>query len=137
MKNYYPQLKRRLWIGSLLVDAVLVAVVAVYWPELMKHLLFGIALGMFYLWSLFFNAEHPKNKIQFAFSLTRIVILAYVIVTLADAHIRELTIVMCGLLSYKVVLTLEYVVQALPAFRGRHRQAGIPSRITDPAGTLP
>jgi hypothetical protein len=137
MKNYYPQLKRRLWIGSLLVDAVLVAVVAVFWPMLLKHLLFGIALGMFYLWSLFFNAEHPKNKIQFAFSLTRIVILAYVIVTLADAHIRELTIVMCGLLSYKVVLTVEYVAQALPAFRGKRRQAGTLSRITDPAGIMP
>lgn len=122
MAHYFPKLKRKLWIGTLVTDLILAAVVASFWPELLKYLLYGMAIGMFYLWSLFFSAEHPRSKLQFAFSLTRIAVLAYVIVTLADARIRELGLVMCGLLSYKVVLTAEYVVQALPAFRRRTLQ---------------
>ena len=134
MKTYYGQLKRKLWIGTLVVDAALIAMVALNWPDLLNELLWGVGLGMFYLWSLFFNADHPKSKIQFAFSLTRIFILAYLIVKLADNQIRELAIVMCGLLSYKVVLTAEYVVQSLPAFSKRSNQAGLspdPSTATE------
>jgi hypothetical protein len=114
--GYYPELKKRLWIGTLVTDAVLLAVVAFYCPAYLKYLGWGVLMGFFYLWSLSFNAEHPKKGIQFVFSLIRIWIFAYVIVKLSNARVLELAIVMCGLLSYKVILTVEYVVQAMRAF---------------------
>jgi hypothetical protein len=114
--GYYPQLKKRLWLGALITDAILLAVVGFYWPHLLKLLVAGIGMGFFYLWSLSFNAEHPKKGIQFVFSLIRIWIFAYLIVKLANARVLELAIVMCGLLSYKVILTVEYMVQAMRAF---------------------
>ncbi len=114
--GYYPQLKRRLWLGTLITDAIMLAVVAIYWPHLLTYLLWGIGMGFFYLWSLSFNAEHPKKGIQFVFSLIRICIFAYVIVKLSNARVLELAIVMCGLLSYKVILTVEYIAQAMQAF---------------------
>jgi hypothetical protein len=50
------------------------------------------------------------------FSLIRIWIFAYLIVKLSNGRVQELAIVICGLLSYKVILTVEYVVQAMRAF---------------------
>lgn len=125
--TYYPRLKRKLWIGTLVTDALMLSAVAIWWPQFMRPMTIGILLGFFYLWSLGFNAEHPKKKIQFVFSLIRIWILAYVIVRLSHAHVTEVAIVMCGLLSYKVILTVEYVVQASRAFRmPPHQKVSIP-----------
>lgn len=125
--TYYPRLKRKLWIGTLATDAIMLSAVAIGWPEHMKSMALGVLLGLFYLWSLGFSAEHPKKKIQFVFSLIRIWILAYVIVKLSHAHVTEVAIVMCGLLSYKVILTVEYVVQASRAFRvPPHQKVSIP-----------
>jgi hypothetical protein len=115
--SYFQHLMKKLWLGTLGINLLLLAVVAYQWPHLIKHLILGIMLGWFYLWSLSFNAEHPKKGIQFVFSLIRICIFAYVIVKLSNARVLELAIVMCGLLSYKVILMAEYVVQAMQAFR--------------------
>jgi uncharacterized membrane protein (UPF0136 family) len=115
--SYYRHLIKKLWLGTLGMNLLLLAVVAYQWPHLIVHLIWGILLGWFYLWSLSFNAENPKKGIQFVFSLIRIWIFAYVIVKLSNARVPELAIVMCGLLSYKVILMAEYVVQAMQAFR--------------------
>lgn len=114
---YYHQLKRRLWIGTAVVNLIMAGACALFWPQHLKLLVLGMMMGVFYLWSLSFNAEHPKKGVQFVFSLIRICILAYVIVKLSNARVTELGIVICGLLSYKVILTVEYVVQASQAFR--------------------
>lgn len=114
---YYRQLKRRLWVGTTILNIFLVAGCAIFWPQALKLLILGMLMGAFYLWSLSFNAEHPKKGVQFVFSLIRICVLAYLIVKLSNARVTELGIVICGLLSYKVILTVEYVVQASQAFR--------------------
>lgn len=113
----FLRLKKKLWVGTLLVDAALVAGFALFNPEQLKLCMTGIFLGLFYLWSLTFNAENPKKGVQFAFSTIRSCLFAYALVQLTHARANELAIVMSGFLSYKVILTVEYVVQALPAFR--------------------
>lgn len=114
------RLKRVLWRGTLLLDLLYILGVAILWPGLAKVAFMGCALGLGYLWSLFFNAEHPKRKIQFAFSLTRIMILAYGIVYVANGRMNELALVICGFLSYKVILAADATVQVV---RGLGRQA--------------
>ena len=122
------RLKRVLWRGTLTLDLVFLIVTALFWPTLLKPAFMGVLLGLGYLWSLFFNAEHPKRKIQFAFSLMRIVILAYAIVSVSHARVPELAIVICGFLSYKVVLTVDAAAQVVSGLRrqaaGRTRPSG-------------
>lgn len=115
----FARLKKKLWLGTLLVDALLVLGFALFSPAQLKLCLMGVMLGLFYLWSLTFNAENPKKGVQFAFSTIRSCLFAYALVQLTQARANELAIVMSGFLSYKVILTVEYVVQALPAFRRR------------------
>jgi hypothetical protein len=130
----FSQLKKRLWIGTLLLDIVMVAVVGVFWPHYLKPLLWGCGLGFFYLWSLMFSAEHPRHKIQSVFSLTRIVFLAYPIVSIAGRDIRALALVMCGLLSYKGLLAVETVIQALPALKHLKRNPPAVRTTPEPSG---
>jgi len=118
----FKDLKKRLWIGTIALDILMVSVVALYWPHYLKPLLWGCGLGFFYLWSLMFSAENPRHKVQSVFSLTRIVFLAYPIVCIAGRDIRALALVMCGLLSYKGLLAVETVIQALPAFKHLSRK---------------
>lgn len=94
-----------------MLHGALILACLLFWPHLTWYALFGVGLGLFYLWSLLLNARHPKKGFQFVFSLIRIVILAYVIVVFARGRLPELTIVMCGLLSYKVVLVVNAVAQ--------------------------
>jgi len=115
--TYYAELKRKLWTGTLILDVLYLAGVAWLSPKQMPQAVGGVAMGVFYLWSLTFNAEHPKKSIQFAFSLIRICLLAFLIVKLSHLRVYELGIVIGGLLSYKVILTVEYVAQAMQAFR--------------------
>ncbi|WP_373531104.1 hypothetical protein [Vampirovibrio sp.] len=113
----FAQLQKKLWIGTLAIHFSLLLGFALFNPARLYYCAAGVGLGIFYLWSLTFNAENPKKGIQFAFSVIRMAGFAYAAVQLAHAQPTELAIVMSGLLSYKVVLTVEYVVQALPAFR--------------------
>lgn len=115
--TYYVRLKKKLWIGTVILDALMLLALGFIRPELLPCLLSGIALGIFYLWSLTYNAEHPKKGIQSVFSVIRMCVVAYLIVQLAHARLLELAIVMSGLLSYKVILTVEYVFQGMHAFR--------------------
>lgn len=112
----FQHLKKRLWLGTFVVQILMLVVVAISWPHLFRHAVMGSLMGIFYLWSLMFNADYPKRGVQFVFSLIRVGFLAYLVVNVSDVRIPELIIVMCGLLSYKVMLTVEYVLQALPAF---------------------
>lgn len=132
MTGYFAHLKKKLWIGTLSTHAVMLSVVWMQWPWLFKHMVAGVVLGVFYLWSLIYNAEHPRRKVQLVFSLIRMVLLAYIIVSISGGRLPEVTVVICGLLSYKVILTVEYVIQALPAFGWRRR----PGR-TVPQGESP
>lgn len=115
--TYYAELKRKLWKGTLILDVLFLAGMAWFSPKQLPQAIGGVVMGVFYLWSLSFNAEHPKKSIQFVFSLIRICLLAYIIVKLSHLRVYELAIVISGLLSYKVILTVEYVAQALQAFR--------------------
>ena len=127
----FTDLKKRLWLGTLCIDAVMITVVAIYWPYYLRPLLFGCGMGLFYLWSLIFSAEHPRHKIQAVFSLTRIVFLAYPIVSIAGRDIHALALVLCGLLSYKGLLAVEYVIQALPALKYFRRSSSTFVEITE------
>lgn len=113
----FIRLKKKLWAGTLLLDGALLIGFALFSPQQLKLCFMGVALGLFYLWSLTFNAENPKKGVQFAFSTIRSCLFAYALVQLTHARANELAIVMSGFLSYKVILTVEYVVQALSAFR--------------------
>lgn len=115
--TYYGDLKRKLWKGTLLLDVLFLAGMAWFSPKYLPQAVGGVLMGVFYLWSLSFNAEHPKKSIQFAFSLIRVCLLAYLIVKLSHLRVYELAIVISGFLSYKVILTVEYVAQAMQAFR--------------------
>jgi hypothetical protein len=123
----FSALKKRLWLGTLATDVLMLTITAFFWPRLLFYAFMGMLMGVFYLWSLMFNADYPKRGVQFVFSLMRVGFLAYLVVKLSHLRMPELTIVMCGLLSYKLMLTVEYVVQALPAFRGRVKTASLPS----------
>jgi hypothetical protein len=113
----FQTLKRKLWLGTLLTDLLFVSAIWYFWPSHLHSAITGVAMGLFYLWSLMFSAEYPKRAVQSVFSLIRVGFLAYLVVKLSGLKIPDLAIVMCGLLSYKLMLTVEYVVQALPAFR--------------------
>ena len=115
--TYYGHLKRKLWVGTILIDILFLAGIAYWSPKQLPQAVGGVSMGVFYLWSLMFNAEHPKKAIQFAFSLIRVCVLAYLTVRLSHLRVYELAIVICGLLSYKVILTVEYMLQAMQAFR--------------------
>jgi hypothetical protein len=115
--TYYGELKRKLWTGTLILDVLFLVAVACFSAKQLEQAVGGVLMGIFYLWSLTFNAEHPKKAIQFAFSLIRVCLLAYLVVQLSHLRVYELAIVICGLLSYKFILTVEYVVQALQVFR--------------------
>jgi hypothetical protein len=110
------RLGKRLWTGIFLLNFFLLAGTALYRPGWLPLATSGVLLGAFYLWSLLENAKHPKRGIQSAFSLIRMVALAWLAVHLSHGRLSELALVMSGLLSYKMVLMVEYVLQALPAF---------------------
>jgi hypothetical protein len=123
----FAQLKKKLWLGTLAIHSSMLLGFAIFNPSRLNVCVAGIGLGLFYLWSLTFDAGNPKKGIQFAFSVVRMCAFAYAAVQLSHGRPTELAIVMSGLLSYKIVLTVEYLVQALPAFRrlvpakaGRH-----------------
>lgn len=113
----FARLKKKLWLGTLAVDALLLAGFAILNPQYLGWCFMGVVMGLFYLLSLTYNAENPKKGVQFAFSTIRAALFAYMLVQLTQGEATELAIVMSGFLSYKVILTVEYVVQALPALR--------------------
>jgi hypothetical protein len=113
----FAQLKKKLWLGTLAVHICMLLGFSIFNPARLNYCVAGIGLGLFYLWSLTLNAEDPKKGVQFAFSVVRMCVFAYASVLLSHGRPSELAIVMSGLLSYKVVLTVEYVLQALSAFR--------------------
>lgn len=115
--TYYQELKRRLWTGTFILDVLFLAGVAWLSPKQLPQAVGGVLMGVFYLWSLSFNAEHPKKGVQAVFSLIRICLLAFLVVKLSHLRVYELAIVISGFLSYKVILTVEYVAQAMQAFR--------------------
>jgi|GEM_PF-1599169 len=121
--TYYGELKRKLWKGTLLLDVLFLLGMAWFSPNHLPQAVGGVMMGVFYLWSLSFNAEHPKKSIQFAFSLMRVCLLAYLMVKLSHLRVYELAIVISGFLSYKIILTVEYVAQAMQAFRPRSTSA--------------
>lgn len=124
IKTEMQKLKRRIWVGTLAFDLLLLVATAVFWPSLLRYAGAGILLGFYYLWSLFWSAEHPKGAVQFVFSLTKLVVLAYLIVKITQGRLPEFALVMSGLLSYKVVLTVETARQATQAFRSHPSKSG-------------
>lgn len=119
----FTSMKKRLLLGTVALDVLVLSTAAMVWPGALQPLAAGCGLGLFYLWSLIFTAEHPRRKIQFVFSLTRMLGLAYIVVQLGHARLMDVGIVILGLLSYKVMLTVEYAVQAWPAFRKSRSQS--------------
>jgi hypothetical protein len=119
----FAGLKKRLWLGTLLLHMVFLFSVALWRPADLGIGIISVAMGLFYLWSLIFNAEHPKKGWQWSFSLIRMLLFAWMAVRLSHLKMPELALVIAGLLSYKMVLMVEYVMQALPGFRFRPKQS--------------
>jgi len=113
----FSKLKKRLWVGTLIVEALLLTSVAIWRPYDLKIVFMGSLLGCFYLWSLLFNAEYPKKSWQWSFSIIRMGLISWLIVQLTGAKMTELALVIIGLLGYKLVLMVEYVIQALPVIK--------------------
>lgn len=105
------QLTKHLWKGLFVYQVVFLLVVAIRYPGFLKLAFVGCLMGVFYLWSLLQSADRPKKKGQSMMSLLRVAALAYCIVHLTQVKIPEITIVMLGLLSYKMVLAIEYFAQ--------------------------
>ncbi len=112
-------MKRRLWLGTLALDALLLCGFALFYPQLLKLCVAGILLGLGYLWSLMFNAENPKQGVQMAFSSIRACLFAYALVQVSQGRANDLAIVIGGFLSYKVILTVDCAIQALSALFGK------------------
>ncbi len=109
----FKALKRVLWIRMVIVSSLFLVGITFYQPHFFKYALAGICVGIFFLGSLMYSADHPRGRVQVVFSLTRMVLLAYIIVMLGDFRLQETGIVICGFLSYKVGLLIEYVKQAV------------------------
>lgn len=115
--SLFLRLQKRLWLGTFAVDGILLLVTALALPRALPITFAGILMGLFYLWSLIYNAQHPRRGVQSIFSLIRMVVLAWLAVRLSHGRLAELALVMSGLLSYKLMLIVEYALQASPAFR--------------------
>jgi hypothetical protein len=115
--SLFLRLQKRLWLGTFAVDAILLIGTGLYLPRALPVTFAGILMGLFYLWSLIYNAQHPRRGVQSVFSLIRMVVLAWLAVRLSHGRLAELALVMSGLLSYKLMLIVEYALQASPAFR--------------------
>ena len=113
----FPKLKKKLWIGSLIIQTLLLIGVAIFRLYDLKIVFMSTLLGCFYLWSLLFNAEYPKKSWQWSFSIIRMCLISWLIVQLTGAKMTELALVIIGLLGYKLVLMVEYVIQALPVIK--------------------
>ena len=131
--TYYGELKRKLWVGTLILDVFYLVAITFYSPTHLSQAVAGVIMGVFYLWSLTYSAENPKKTIQFAFSLIRICLFSYFVVQLSHLRVYDLAIVLGGLLSYKVILTVEYVVQALQVFRAQSVKG--PTHLNTPTGS--
>lgn len=112
-------MKKRLWLGTLTLNALLLLALTLFYPQCMKLGSTGMLLGLGYLWSLTFNAENPKKGIQMAFSTIRACLFAYALVQVSHGKANDLAIVIGGFLSYKVVLTVDCAIQALWALFGK------------------
>lgn len=112
-------MKKRLWLGTLALDALLLLGFALFYPQAIKLCVAGVLLGLGYLWSLTFNAENPKKGVQMAFSTIRACLFAYALVQVSHGKADDLAIVIGGFLSYKVVLTVDCAIQALSALFGK------------------
>ena len=131
--NEYRQLQQKLWVGTLILDVVYIIAIAWFSPKQTVQAIAGAAMGLFYIWSLAYSIEHPKKGIQAVFSILRICVFGYFVARLSDFRVYELAIVMGGLLSYKLILTVEYVAQALKTFPSLFRKRE--QKAVNPLGT--
>ncbi|MBX2859848.1 MAG: hypothetical protein KTR14_01340 [Vampirovibrio sp.] len=121
----YPDFKKRVWYWTLTLNTLVGLVLWWQYPYLLRAWVAGSVLGMFYLRSLFWSVDHaasssiPRSvrRMQFAFSLTRIILFAYVIVMVAGFHVTETLVVICGCFSYKGILMIDYARHGLAAIR--------------------
>jgi hypothetical protein len=120
MSKTFKTLKRDLWIRLALVGTLFIGWFALYAPAYLQQAIGGVMVGAFFMGSLMYCAEHPRGKSQIVFSLTRMALLAYLIVRLGEFRATETAVVIGGFLSYKVGLVMEYIRQALPGLRGIH-----------------
>ncbi len=116
---YFPAFKRALWLRMAVTASLFLGAIAWQYPQVLKPAIGGVLIGVFFLWSLMYTADHPRGRLQIVFSLTRMLLLAYLIVKLGHLRVLDTTVVICGFLSYKVGLVMEYARQAFPGLTGR------------------
>jgi hypothetical protein len=75
-----------------------------FFPEQAKLFGAGLFLGMMYLFSVALNGFLPLGRFQIVFSLTRMMLFAYLIVYSASFNFQGTAVVIYGFLSYKLVL---------------------------------
>ncbi|MBY0403588.1 MAG: hypothetical protein K2X66_06785 [Cyanobacteria bacterium] len=101
----------RIWFLTAVVWLFMGVGVAIFSPDNLISILKGLVLGTFYQFFLMKNALVPLGKFQIVFSLTRMVLFAYLIVYIANFNFLETGVVICGFLSYKLVLMGECFFQ--------------------------
>jgi hypothetical protein len=98
------------WLWSTLAYILLgVSLPLLFWPEHLYTVTLGVILGVGYLFSLFLNAHFPMGNYQIVFSLTRMVLFAYLIVASGHFLGPEIGIVICGFFGYKLVLIVDMI----------------------------
>lgn len=98
------------WFWSTLAYIVIgVSLPILFWPEHLYTVTLGVILGVGYLFSLFLNAHFPMGNYQIVFSLTRMVLFAYLIVASGHFFAPEIGIVICGFFGYKLVLIVDMI----------------------------
>jgi hypothetical protein len=98
------------WLCSTLAYILLgVSLPLLFWPEHLYTVTLGVILGVGYLFSLFLNAHFPMGNYQIVFSLTRMVLFAYLIVASGHFLGPEIGIVICGFFGYKLVLIVDMI----------------------------
>jgi hypothetical protein len=115
-------LSQKLWQGTLIYQLLFLLITGIGFSRFFHLAFMGCLMGIIYLWSLLQSAQLPRQKGQSFSSLGRVAIFAYGVVYITQLKIPELTIVMLGLLSYKIILLLEYFAQgykALTVFKGK------------------
>jgi hypothetical protein len=69
----------------------------------------GLSIGFGYILSLFLTVESGQRKFTQVLSIFRMLIVSFLIVWVGHFKLLETSIVICGFLSYKVVLSLEFI----------------------------
>jgi hypothetical protein len=100
---FKSKLSKTMWIYNLLVTLLVLCL----WPHAVLPYIKGALLGYVYLFSLFVSAEWPSKGMAIALFFIRMLTVSFLIVWFGQFTLYDTCVL--GFLSYKIVLTLEFV----------------------------